>query len=97
MSERFHFRRDLGNPVRAARMFRGSHGHFRAPIERGFGDPEIVSGDDEAVEFLRTAATIPNVTEQRLARDFVKRLSWKSRRAPSCGNNADCLTHFVPE
>ncbi len=48
---------------------------FRAPGKSRFRDAHVVGRDDDGVERLRAPAAIPDVLEQRFARDRMQRLA----------------------
>jgi hypothetical protein len=77
--EPLHLRRDFGNAVCSARMFRRSHGDLGAPIKRRFSDAEVIGRDDQAIQLLRAPAPFPDVLEQRLSRNAMERFTGEAR------------------
>src|SRR5215471_4859329 len=85
---------DLGNAIGPALMLWRSHRDLGAPIKRCFGYPHVVRGDNDVVQFLRVAATFPNVLKKRFVSNEMQWFSRKTRGTPACWNDADCLTHL---
>ncbi len=78
VGELLHSCRYLRNPIGAARVMARCHRDFGAPIESRFGNPEIIGGDHQLIEFTASPATFPNVPEKGFPCDGMQRLSWKT-------------------
>ena len=78
VSELFRFPRDFSDAVGSARMIGGGHGDFRAPVEGGLSDAEVIRRDDQMIQFFRAPALFPDVLEQRFIRDEMERFAGKT-------------------
>jgi len=54
---------------------------------RAIGDAFIIGGDDHFINVLAFLTAFPNVLNQRLSRDVMKRLSWEPGGPPARRNN----------
>src|SRR5260370_6693902 len=85
---------DFGNSIGPALVLRQGHRYLRAPSESRFGDPHVIGGDDDCIQFLRPTTTFPNVSKKRFVCNKMQWFSRETRRLPSCRNNPNSL-HFV--
>ena len=67
----------FGDAVRAGRVVGAGHYDVRAEGFGGFRDADVVGGDGEVIEPVAAAAALPDVLDERLARDRVERLPRK--------------------
>ena len=72
-------RRDLSDPVGAARMGGGGHHHFRSEVEGRLGNPVVIRGDDDLGDFFREQCALPDMADKGFAGDHVEALSGKAR------------------
>ena len=66
-------------------------GHYSLSTE-GFDcleDPLIIGGDEDVRKIFRPFATLPDVLDEGLSGDEMKRLSGEACGAPACRENAD--------
>ncbi len=68
---------DFRDAIGSATMFGRSQSDLCAPIERGLGDPHVVSGNDQRVQFFCMLTAFPDVSQKRLSCNWMQ---WFSRK-----------------
>src|SRR5260370_41753284 len=79
---------DLSDAVGAALMMWRGHCHLGAPIESSVGDPHVVRGDNDCVQFLRAPTALPYMSENRFVCNEMQRFSRKTRGPPTSRNSS---------
>ena len=88
------FAHDLRDPVGAALMMQRGQGDLGSPAESRIRDSHVIRSDDHGIQFFRSPATLPNVSEKRFACNEMQWFSRKAGRSPTRRNNSDHLSHL---
>lgn len=62
---------------------RRSHDSFSAKSDNGIADPFVISGDEDFIQQSGPLAAFPNVLNERLASDGVKRFPEEAGGSPA--------------
>lgn len=84
----------LSDAIRATGVIGRGQDGTRAKGGCGFGDALVIGGDDDVVHFTTILATLPDMLNQRLSRDEMKRFAREACRSPPSGDRDESALVF---